>query len=56
MTDLNFIDMKHLEKMCDAPMTSCPFGVNNLKIGCEEIDSDIEVKEMVEPIGSLLEE
>ena len=56
MTDLNFIDVKHLEKMCDASMTSCPFGVNNLKNGCEEIDSDIEVKEMVEPIGSLLEE
>jgi len=56
MTDLNFIDAKHLEKMRDAPMTSCPFGVNNLKIGCEEIDSDIEVKEMVDLSGSLLEE
>jgi Fe-S oxidoreductase len=43
-------------EIADILVTSCPFCVNNLKLGCEKVGSDIEVMDLVELIESLLEE
>lgn len=37
-------------------LTTCPFCVNNLKMGGEHIDSDVEVRDLLEVIDELLEE
>jgi fumarate reductase (CoM/CoB) subunit B len=41
-------------EIADILVTSCPFCVNNLKLGCEKVGSDIEVMDLVELIESLL--
>lgn len=42
-------------EVADILVTSCPFCVNNLKMGCEKNGSDLQVIDLVELIESLLE-
>jgi Fe-S oxidoreductase len=43
-------------KFADLLVTSCPFCVNNLKVGKQASGSKVEIIDLVELIDSLLEE